>query len=59
LASFLEAGGPNGRLCGHASAHFGDARDAEVLHRICRAHTGAHADAGDLLGTWLLNDRRS
>ena len=46
-------------LCGYASAHFGDARDAEALHRICRAHTGVHADAGDLLGTWLLNDRRS
>jgi hypothetical protein len=46
-------------LCGYASAHFGDVRDAEALHRICRAHTGVHADAGDLLGTWLLNDRRS
>jgi hypothetical protein len=46
-------------LCGYASAHFGDARDAEALHRICRAHTGVHADAGDLLGTWLLNDRRA
>jgi hypothetical protein len=46
-------------LCAYASAHFGDARDAEALHRICRAHTGVHADAGDLLGTWLLNDRRS
>ena len=46
-------------LCGYASAHFGDARDAEALHRICRAHTGVHADAADLLGTWLLNDRQS
>jgi hypothetical protein len=46
-------------LCGYASAHFGDARDAEALHRICRAHTRAHAADGDLLGTWLLNDRRS
>jgi hypothetical protein len=46
-------------LCGYASVHFGDARDAEALHRICRAHTGVHADAGDLLGTWLLNDGRS
>ena len=46
-------------LCGYASAHFGDVRDAEALHRICRAHTAVHADAGDLLGTWLLNDRQS
>jgi hypothetical protein len=46
-------------LCGYASAHFGDARDAEALHRICGAHSGVHADPGDLLGTWLLNDRRS
>jgi hypothetical protein len=46
-------------LCGYASAHFGDARDAEALHRICRAHTGVHADDRDLLGTWLLNDRQS
>jgi MEDS: MEthanogen/methylotroph, DcmR Sensory domain len=46
-------------LCGYASAHFGDPRDAEALHRICRAHTGVHAAASDLLGTWLLNDRQS
>ena len=46
-------------LCGYAATHFGDARDAEAFHRICHAHTGVHADAGDLLGTWLLNDRRS
>jgi hypothetical protein len=46
-------------LCGYASAHFGDPRDAQALHRICGAHTGVHADASDLLGTWLLNDRQS
>ena len=46
-------------LCGYASAHFGDPRDAEALHRICRAHTHVNADASDLLGTWLLNDRQS
>jgi hypothetical protein len=46
-------------LCGYASAHFGDVRDAEALQRICRAHTGAQADEADLLGTWLLNDRQS
>jgi hypothetical protein len=46
-------------LCGYASAHFGDPRDAEALRRICRAHTGVRADASDLLGTWLLNDRQS
>jgi len=46
-------------LCGYASAHFGDARDAEALHRICRAHTSVKTDAGDLLGTWLVNDRQS
>jgi hypothetical protein len=38
---------------------FGDARDAEALHRICRAHTAIQADAGYLVGTWLLNDRQS
>ena len=46
-------------LCGYASAHFGDPRDAEALHRICRAHTYAHADGSDLLGAWLLNHRQS
>jgi len=46
-------------LCDYASAHFGDPRDAEALHRICRAHTDAHADGSDLLGTWLLNHRQS
>lgn len=46
-------------LCGYASAHFGDARDANSLRRICRTHTCVHADASDLLGTWLLNDRQS
>jgi len=46
-------------LCGYASAHFGDARDAESLHRICRAHTAVREDAGDLLGTWLINARQS
>ena len=45
-------------LCGYASVRFGDVRDAAALHRIC-AHTAVHADAGDLLGTWLLNDRQS
>ena len=46
-------------LCGYASAHFGDPRDAEALHRICCAHTDAHADGSDLLGTFLLNHRES
>jgi hypothetical protein len=46
-------------LCGYASAHFGDPRDAEALNRICHAHTDAHADGSDLLGTWLLNQRQS
>lgn len=46
-------------LCGYASAHFGDARDAEALHRICRAHSRVESHPGDLLGTWLLNGRRS
>jgi hypothetical protein len=46
-------------LCGYASAHFGDARDAEALHRICRAHTRSASDPSDLLATWLLNDRQS
>ena len=45
-------------LCGYASAHFGDARDADALRRICRAHTQVRAEESDLLGTWLLNDRQ-
>ena len=46
-------------LCGYSSAHFGDPRDAEVLHRICRAHTRVESQSGDLLATWLLNGRLS
>lgn len=45
-------------LCGYASAHFGDPRAAAALHRICRAHTRVDADPGDLLATWLVNDRQ-
>lgn len=45
-------------LCGYASAHFGDPRHAAALHRICRAHARADTYPGDLLGAWLLNDRR-
>jgi hypothetical protein len=46
-------------LCGYASAHFGDLRDAEALHRICRAHSRVDSHPGDLLATWLLNGRHS
>jgi hypothetical protein len=46
-------------LCGYASAHFGDPRDADALHRICCAHTDARADSSDLLGTFLLSHRQS
>jgi hypothetical protein len=46
-------------LCGYASAHFGDPRDADALRRICRAHTDVHADGSDLLATFLLNHRES
>jgi hypothetical protein len=45
-------------LCGYASAHFGDVRDAQALHRICRSHTRVASDPTDLLATWLLNDRQ-
>lgn len=46
-------------LCGYSSAHFGDPRDAEALHRICRAHSRAESHPGDLLATWLLHGRHS
>jgi hypothetical protein len=46
-------------LCGYASAHFGDVRDAQALHRICRSHTHVASDPTDLLATWLINDRQS
>ena len=46
-------------LCGYSSAHFGDPRDAEALHRICRAHSRVESHPGDLLATWLLNGRHS
>jgi len=38
---------------------FGDPRDAEGLHRICRAHACVESHPGDLLATWLLNGRHS
>lgn len=46
-------------LCGYASAHFGDPRDAEALHRICRAHSRVESHPGDLLATWLVSDGHS
>jgi hypothetical protein len=46
-------------LCGYSSAHFGDPRDAEALHRICRAHARVESHPGDLLATWLLQGRQS
>ncbi len=46
-------------LCGYSSAHFGDARTAQHLDRICAQHTHAGASETDLLASWLLADRRS
>jgi hypothetical protein len=46
-------------LCGYSSGHFGDARTAAKLREICEAHDRASAKPTDLLGSWLLADRRS
>ncbi|MGH9348362.1 MAG: MEDS domain-containing protein [Vicinamibacterales bacterium] len=46
-------------LCGYSSGHFGDARTASVLRDICEGHDKATAKPTDLLGSWLLADRRS
>ena len=45
-------------LCGYLSAHFGDQRHARHLDSICGQHTHAVARPTDLLGAWLLADRR-
>jgi hypothetical protein len=45
-------------LCGYSSAHFGDERTAAHLQAICGCHTGASARPTDLLGSWLLANRR-
>ncbi len=46
-------------LCGYASGHFGDARTTNVLRAICKEHDRATAEPNDLLGSWLLAERRS
>ena len=46
-------------LCGYSSGHFADPRTAARLNAICKAHTRVQEKATDLLGTWLLADRRS
>jgi hypothetical protein len=46
-------------LCGYSSAHFGDARTAQHLDRICAQHTYAGAAEIDLLASRLLAERRS
>lgn len=46
-------------LCGYSSGHFADARMAARLHAICKAHTRVQEKPTDLLGSWLLADRRS
>jgi hypothetical protein len=45
-------------LCGYASAHFADEKMERHLHTICSLHGAATATEPDLLGAWLLNDRR-
>jgi hypothetical protein len=45
-------------LCGYSSGHFGDDRTSATLKSICAAHDHATAKATDLLGSWLLADRR-
>lgn len=46
-------------LCGYASSHFGDARHARHLDRICSQHAAAGSRDTDLLASWLLTDRRA
>ena len=45
-------------LCGYSSAHFGDEQTASHLQEICGLHHAASARSTDLLGTWLLANRR-
>jgi hypothetical protein len=45
---------PLNLLCGYSSEHFGNPRDADSLRHICSAHSQAHADRRDVLGSFLL-----
>jgi hypothetical protein len=45
-------------LCGYAAAHFTDPKTAASLRAICGAHTHVASAAGDLLGNWILRERR-
>ena len=46
-------------LCGYSSAHFGDERTAPMLKAICAEHDHASAKSSDVLGAWLLAERRA
>jgi hypothetical protein len=45
-------------LCGYSSSHFGGEHTAAHLQEICGLHQSASARSTDLLGTWLLANRR-
>jgi hypothetical protein len=45
-------------LCGYTSAHFADPGAAAALKEICALHTNKSAPSRDLLGRWLLSERR-
>lgn len=45
-------------LCGYAAAHFTDPKTAASLCAICESHTRVASAADDVLGNWILKERR-
>lgn len=58
LWSELAAQCPFTLLCGYSSAHFADPCTDAALRAICHKHHRASAKPTDLLGSWLLSERR-
>jgi hypothetical protein len=46
-------------LCGYSAAHFGDPRNADLLQRICAAHSHVRSSSRDVLGSYLVRTHRS
>ncbi len=45
-------------FCGYSSAHFAAPNAGDALRAICARHSHVHQDQADLLGNWLLANRR-
>jgi hypothetical protein len=59
LWNALLAEQPMTLFCGYMAEHFGNPRDARALQHICQTHSHAHAQPGDVLGTFLLKTARA